>query len=428
MKPRTQYQKMVCQSDKGTAPIAKRVIKWAAEELTDHFAYHHPNSLRHTCMDCGHQWTISDAEKKNKTLVCPHCGRRLDVKETRDRTLRQSANFTMLTTRKGFQVLRVALLNTEHRKGEQATSTCREICRYYINGQGKCEVIGLKRTMGPYLDSFSYYAGMELRNDNDTFSHLATFPLYPKMDVIPELERNGFTGDLYGLAPLTMFKSILCDNRYETLLKSGRIDHFRHFIKHSTDLEVCWNSYKIALRNHYHIGNISLWCDTIRMLHNVGKDIRNAHYVCPTDLQDVHDKLVQKIEEKAERERRAEEMERAAKSETKFKAMKGKYFGLIFTDGLISVRVLESVEEHRQEGSHMHHCVFGAGYYLKENSLIFSATINGERVETVEFDLKQFRVAQSRGVCNKNTEYHDRIVSLVNSNADAIRQRMRKAA
>ena len=76
----------------------------------------------------------------------------------------------------------------------------------------------------------------------------------------------------------------------------------------------------------------------------------------------------------------------------------------------------------------MHHCVFSASYYLNEESLIFSATINGERVETVEFSLDEFRVVQSRGVCNKNTEYHDRIVSLVNSNADAIRQRMRKAA
>lgn len=107
--------------------------------------------------------------------------------------------------------------------------------------------------------------------------------------------------------------------------------------------------------------------------------------------------------------------------------MKGKFFGLFFTDGLICVRVLESVEEHRQEGSHMHHCVFSAEYYLKKDSLIFSATINGKRVETVEFDLKQFRVSQSRGVCNKNTEYHDRIVSLVNRNADIIRQRMTAA-
>ena len=75
----------------------------------------------------------------------------------------------------------------------------------------------------------------------------------------------------------------------------------------------------------------------------------------------------------------------------------------------------------------MHHCVFSASYYLNEESLILSATINGERVETVEFSLDEFRVVQSRGVCNKNTEYHDRIVSLVNSNADIIRQRIKAA-
>lgn len=428
MKPRTQFQKMVCQSDKGTAPIAKRVVKWAADELTDHFVYRYPDTLRHTCMECGHQWAISDTEKKYKHLTCPHCGRKLEVKETRNRTLSQSAYFTTLATRKGLQVLRVALVKTEHRKGEPSKTACREICRYYINGKGQCEVIGLKRTMGPYLDCFSYYEGMALRHDNDTYSHLATFPLYPKMDIIPELERNGFTGDLYGLAPLTMFKAILRDSRCETLLKSGHIDHFHHFVTHSADLEVCWHSYKIALRYRYHIDDIGLWCDTIRMLRNTGRDIHNAHYVCPTDLKAFHDKLVRKMEEEAARERRAEEMALAAKREDEFKAMKGKFFGLLFTDGLIDVRVLESVEEHRQEGNHMHHCVFGADYYLNEDSLIFSATIGGKRVETVEFDLKQQRVVQSRGKCNENTEYHDRIVSLVNSNADSIRKRMRKSA
>ena len=54
------------------------------------------------------------------------------------------------------------------------------------------------------------------------------------------------------------------------------------------------------------------------MLSKVGKNIRNAHYICPTDLQTAHDKLVKKIDEQAERERRAEDMERAAKNEAKF--------------------------------------------------------------------------------------------------------------
>ena len=53
-----------------------------------------------------------------------------------------------------------------------------------------------------------------------------------------------------------------------------------------------------------------------------------------------------------------------------------------------------------------------------------SATIGNKRIETVEVDLKKLCVVQSRGVCNQNTEYHDRIIDLVNSNMNLIRQRI----
>ena len=60
--------------------------------------------------------------------------------------------------------------------------------------------------------------------------------------------------------------------------------------------------------------------------------------------------------------------------------------------------------------------------------LILSATIDGVRIETIEVSLKTFKVVQSRGVCNQNTEYHDRIINLVDSNMNLIRKRMRKSA
>lgn len=69
----------------------------------------------------------------------------------------------------------------------------------------------------------------------------------------------------------------------------------------------------------------------------------------------------------------------------------------------------------------MQHCVFTNGYYLKKDSLILSATIEGNRIETVEVSLKTLNVVQSRGVCNSNTEYHNRIIS----NMKQIRQRVK---
>jgi len=71
--------------------------------------------------------------------------------------------------------------------------------------------------------------------------------------------------------------------------------------------------------------------------------------------------------------------------------------------------------------------VFSNSYFLKKNSLILSATIDGKRIETVEVSLKTFEVMQSRGLNNSNTEYHDRIIRLVNENINLIRQRMNAA-
>ena len=121
-------------------------------------------------------------------------------------------------------------------------------------------------------------------------------------------------------------------------------------------------------------------------------------------------------------------MQEAVAEEETYKRTKSKFFGLAFTDGTIEIRVLESVAEFVEEGLHMKHCVFTNGYYLKKDSLILSATIEGKRIETVEVSLKTLNVVQSRGVCNSNTEYHDRIISLVNSNMKQIRQRLKKVS
>ncbi len=115
------------------------------------------------------------------------------------------------------------------------------------------------------------------------------------------------------------------------------------------------------------------------------------------------------------------------KHEKEYRKLKGCFFGIAFTDGTLNIHVLESVAEFAEEGTAMHHCVWASKYYLKKDSLILSATIDGKRIETIEVSLKTFEVVQSRGVCNGNTEYHDRIIRLVNDNVSLIRQRMKAA-
>ena len=126
-------------------------------------------------------------------------------------------------------------------------------------------------------------------------------------------------------------------------------------------------------------------------------------------------------------ERREREQQRLLKekeNEDTFIALKSKFFGLVITDNELTIKVLESIEEYYEEGKKQGICVFGAGYYRKENTLILSARIDGQIVETVEVDLRTLKVVQCHGKYNKDTEYHDRIINLVNSNAKLIRKRM----
>jgi hypothetical protein len=120
----------------------------------------------------------------------------------------------------------------------------------------------------------------------------------------------------------------------------------------------------------------------------------------------------------------SKDLKKLLKDEKAFEKLKKAMFaGIVFSDGKIKVHVLESVKEYIEEGNAMHHCV--SGYTLKEDYLVFSARIRGKRIETIEVSLKTFEVIQSRGLQNHNTEYHDRIISLVNKNMHLIKERLK---
>ena len=128
-----------------------------------------------------------------------------------------------------------------------------------------------------------------------------------------------------------------------------------------------------------------------------------------------------KLQAQREKEAEAQRRQKAKENKMRFQALKAPIFGIAFTDGTIQVRVLESVQEYIEEGQALHHCVFTNEYHLKEKSLILSASIAGKRIETIEVSLETMQVIQCRGLQNKNTEYHDRIIDLVNRNIRQMR-------
>ena len=116
MKPRTKYQKQVVTSNKGLRPIKGAQMQWAFRECLDHYAF----QLKHgqtTCMDCGHTWTTDeDADK----CVCPKCKAKLEVQRTKRQKAMSSTYFSVLTERKGLQLMRAYQMKAYYHKGQKA--------------------------------------------------------------------------------------------------------------------------------------------------------------------------------------------------------------------------------------------------------------------------------------------------------------------
>lgn len=422
MKPRNKFEKAVLAQSEKLPTISKAQVKWAFRECIDHYAHRLPKG-RTTCMDCGHNWHMAE---QTEYCTCPVCRARLKVQLSYVRKVQQKQYFTVLTTSGVYQVLRMFLLVVEMEKGCKAVPQVIEIGQYWWNEQGRKAIVGIQRVLGKYLDTFSFASPMAIRQDNIAYDHISYAPIYPKSKVIDTLRRNGFDGDFHGIVPTSLIPALLSDSRAETLMKAGQYQMLRHYLKSSFDMERYWASVKICIRNGYTIADGSMWRDYIDLLQHFGKDTNSPKYVCPQDLKAEHDKWVEKRNRQRIREQTEEQRMKAIEDEKEYLKAKGIFFGLVFTDSLICVKVIESVEEMILEGKAMHHCV--GGYHRRKDSLIFSATINGKRIETVEVSLKTLQVVQSRGVCNSNTEYHDRIITLVESNAELIRKRMKEAA
>jgi len=76
---------------------------------------------------------------------------------------------------------------------------------------------------------------------------------------------------------------------------------------------------------------------------------------------------------------------------------------------------LKTIDDFKQEGAAMNHCVYSMKFYKKEESLIMSVRDQDwNRIETIEIDLDKLQLIQSRGHSDQPTKYHGEIIELVN--------------
>ena len=424
MKPQNKFQKRILDASKSLPCITDTEMEWAYENCVEHIGRRTKKGI--TCLDCGHLFEgDSELGDKLSKCVCPFCSAELKVVNTLQRVFRQFEYMCIVTTKFDFQVLRFFYITAYFKAGQKAQYTIDEVLQRWIATDGKNVVIAKLKSMNFYSDKWNFGSTLEIRRDKNNKYDIIPACIYPLQSFIPELRRNGYKGDFQGISPSDLFVALLAENRAETLFKTGQTDALKYCILRGFQyVDNYWASMKICIRNSYDITDTSVWCDYIDLLRFFGKDIHNAKYVCPTDLKTEHDRYVRKKKEWEGREERERVIKKILEDTARFNELKAKFFGIRFSDKLIQVRVLESVEEIMQEGDAMHHCVFTNEYHLKPDTLILSACISGKRVETVELSLTSLKVLQSRGACNQKTKYHNKIVKLVEKNIHLIQKRL----
>lgn len=433
MKPRTKLQLRVVQLANELWSLSKTEKQWAHKECLEHRAYATKNSV--LCLDCGQSFSPTLVVRKK--AVCPHCSTKVDVKESRCRTDRQVNYFAVAEIVEEFQVIRNYEIIAEYKKGIPAKINIHEILQDWILPNGKVTKYGKNHNSSWCMDSWS--GDMEIRMGGNYYYNRDRYDIYarkyiPRSKFKAEYRKYGIDKNLKMISFLDAIKYVPNNPKAETLLKLKQYLLLASCIgNHAGSVNQYWSTLKICFRNKYKINDISMYFDYLDLLRYFRKDVRNPKFICPKNLKIEHDRLMnrkRKILRNQELQReeelriiRQQNLERAI---IEYVERNKKFFNLEFTEGDISIKLLQSIDEFKEEGDELIHCVFTNEYYLKKGSLIFSAKVKGKRTETIEILIPEMKLEQSRGYDNLPSKHHDKIVNLMKKSIPKIRQVLKK--
>lgn len=417
MKPKTKIQKAVWSLASRLPELTQSQIDYASKDFFVKYCYATKNAG--FCLECGCSVNVSNIFRKR--VICDCCGSKLKVEYTRKQKFSDGPFFFGVThviknEDYNFQVVRVFEFRRHYRKGEKPRLYCDEICQNWYEASGK-HVIFSKMINGYNGGFFGY---LEVRTPGYFKSYNPVPDIYcPTSEFWPEYKQKGISHKIRGL-DFQFIKNNIGEPKIETLIKAGFYEIVSSW-NYSTIVQY-WSSLKICMRNKYKITDPSVYKDLLNALQFLEKDLRNSHYVCPKNMHKAHDYYIQKKNEKEIGKNIAANLKVALKENPKYVEEKQKFLGLEFGSKSIKIRPLRSVMEFLQEGEYLKHCVFKGAYYKRRDSLILSAKVHNKPIETIELDLKEFKIIQAYGYRNQRSKYHTEIMKLMNAALPRIKE------
>ena len=422
MKPKTKMHYEIVSLSAKLPKISKTQIKWAYKQNFKFYAW--KTKHKAVCFECGHAWDLErNLISTLFPIVCPACGKDLQQTDSHAWRKTECEYMEIMTTTGDYQVIRVIQLYHWMVKSVKAEYGWHELYQHWIHSSGKFNVMSTSfNSMGSYTQGggWSWCGPMELRaNQNDRY-FINGIPTYPKISIHPYIIRNGWIKEFHGHNHGWFFSTLLSTPLFETFLKIGQYDLVKEFHHLNYIMKEFWPQIRICLKHNYRIENVINWADYLRLLKHFHKNIFDPLLVCPEDLGEAHDHIVNEKRMIDELNRKASEA-RIAQENIEFKKKKKKLMDLLFTDGEITIVPLKNITDFKKEEKALNHCVYSAEYHKKASSLIMSARKGEERLETIEISLREKRVMQCRGFDNQDSAYHKVILNLINKNLKHIK-------
>lgn len=424
MKPRTKIEHRVLSLSNGLNSITEIQEKYSVENYLPHLGF--ANKSRGFCLDCGEEFPIHIISRKR--CICPSCGTKLKIENTRKTTHRLREYFAIAELHSEFQVIRYFEIKASYKNGYKANIIVREILQDWISTDHKLTMVGLNHYTVGNCDSWT--GDWEIRKAPTSYYHHNKYNVYvefyhPASVFKGEYRKYGIDRNLKGITFLEAIKMIPNDSKAETLLKARQYSLLDYNLNHSGRIHHRWPSIKICLRNKYKVKDASMWFDYIDLLSHFNKDLRNAKFVCPQDLKKEHDRLVKK-KRSNDRKREIElQRQRTKAAQKQYAKSKKPFMGMKFIYGDMEIKFLNSVQEVMEEGDVLKHCVFVNNYHEKE-TLLFSVLVDGEKTATAEVDPFKHKIIQVRGKSNSVTKYDSQIKNILRKNMDVISSKISK--
>jgi len=430
MTPKTIIEKQITALSASLAPLSPAVTAWAEKSIFLKWGILSRGKFH--CLDCSHAWKPDSAKAECQDYIkCAECRGKLKMQPYNKTHFKEIEYSAVLDTAGDFQIVRIICSQKQMKKGFAPAYFHKEVMQHWISPKGEVRTMSLSvNVFSQTYDQWKYYSPLEIRPkyfQNSAKYRIAPYRVYPKLKVVSTLKRNGFKTSFHNIAPQILFSTLLKDSLAETLLKSSQISMLTYYLTSSEQhLKQNWQAVKTCLKNNYIISDYRIWEDYISLLRWFKKDLSCPLYVCPDNLPESHDRLVRKKRAIQRTKYLLEMRSEILEAQSVYAEEKKDFFGLCFSEKNLTVSVIENVQDFMEEGDNLHHCVFTNEYYKKKNSLILSAKVDSQSVETVELSLKNMEIIQCRGLRNNSSKHHKQILSLMNRNLYQIKERIKK--